>query len=52
MLSNPMVRNFPQLPLPCADGSVHYLRPISVPLFDENHQPEYTPPTERAPCRR
>lgn len=41
MRDNPMVVDIPAQLLQRPDGTVRYLHAISVPLFDDNDQPEY-----------
>lgn len=41
MLTDPMVVDVPEVEFQRADGGSHYLRMISVPLFDENDELEH-----------
>lgn len=41
MLADPQVIDVPEGPFRRPDGTLRYLRTISVPLFDENGAPEY-----------
>ncbi|HEV7856959.1 MAG TPA: PAS domain-containing protein, partial [Herminiimonas sp.] len=41
MLTDPMVVDLPEVEFHRADGDSHYLRVISVPLFDENDELEH-----------
>ncbi len=41
MLADPKVADIPEVPFERQDGGLHYLRVISVPLFDEGNRVEY-----------